>query len=87
MKSHAVRVQKRQKKKRKKRLTIPLYSFGSLTLLLLPVYGFRLICMICILVNTRRYLDVDSTLFGRYRRRMDVKTTLRAYWDVYVLEV
>ena len=29
-------------------------------------------------VNTRRCLDVDSTLFGRYGRRMDVKTTVRA---------
>ena len=29
-----------------------------------------------ILVNTRRYLDVDSTSFGRYGRQMDVRTTL-----------
>ena len=27
-------------------------------------------------VDTRRYFDVDSTFFERYRRQMDVKTTL-----------
>ena len=32
-------------------------------------------------VNTRRCFDVDSTLFERYRRQMDVKTTLCAYWE------
>ena len=31
-------------------------------------------------VNTRRYLDVDSTSFERYGRQMDFKTTLCVYW-------
>ena len=31
-------------------------------------------------VSTRRYLDVDSTVFERYGRQMDVKTTLCGYW-------
>ena len=35
-------------------------------------------------VNTRRYLDVDSTLFERYERQMDVKTTLCAYEETFV---
>ena len=32
-------------------------------------------------VLTRRYLDVDSTLYKRYGRQMDVKATLCAYWE------
>ena len=31
-------------------------------------------------INTRRYLDVNSTLFVRYGRQMDVKTASCAYW-------
>ena len=31
-------------------------------------------------VNIRRYLDVDSTLFARYGRQMDVKTMLCPHW-------
>ena len=31
-------------------------------------------------VNTRRYLDVDSTFFERYGRQMDVKTTVCLLW-------
>ena len=33
-------------------------------------------------VNTRRYLDIDSMLFERYGRQMDVKTILCAYWAI-----
>ena len=32
-------------------------------------------------INRRRYLYVDLTLFERYGRQMDVKTTLCAYCD------
>ena len=31
-------------------------------------------------ISTRRYLDIDSTFFGRYECQMDVKTTLCAHW-------
>ena len=34
-----------------------------------------------IFVNTTRCMDVDLTFFERYGRQMDVKTTLRAYWE------
>ena len=34
-------------------------------------------------VNTRRYLDVDSTSFERHGRRMNVKITLCAYWVTF----
>ena len=33
------------------------------------------------LINTRRYLDVNSTLFERYGRQIDVKTTSCAYCE------
>ena len=33
-------------------------------------------------VNTRRYLDVDSTSFERYGRQMDVKTMLCAFYPL-----
>ena len=32
------------------------------------------------LFNTRRYLDVVSTIFKHYGRRMDVETKLCASW-------
>ena len=34
------------------------------------------------LVNTRRYLDVNSTFFERNGRQMSVKTTLCSYWVI-----
>ena len=55
-------------------------------------YRMRLNCLQCIQelrwswrqyhfpANTRRCFDVDSTLFKRYGRQMDVDTTLCAYW-------
>ena len=36
-------------------------------------------------VNTRPYLDVDSTFFERNGRHMDAKTMLCAYWGSRVL--
>ena len=33
-------------------------------------------------VNTKHYLEVDSTFFERYGRQMDVKTTLCACWVI-----
>ena len=36
------------------------------------------------LINTRRYLDVDSTFFERHGRQVDGKTTLCAYWAHHV---
>ena len=32
--------------------------------------------------NTRSYLDINSTFFECYGRRMNVKTTFCAYWPV-----
>ena len=37
--------------------------------------------MNCILVNTRRCLDVVSTFFERYGRQMDVETTSCAIYN------
>ena len=36
---------------------------------------------IIINVNTRRYFDARSTLFERYERQMDFKTTLCVYYN------